>query len=196
MYDTTKSVLLKVLTAILKMLHPFMPYVTEEIYSMLPIKDAESIMISSYPKVEEIDYKQEKEIMDKVIEDIVSIRNLKQSNGITKEAMIGVEVNNDLKDIYYSQLKIKEENLIAEVPSDKLSINYKSKNINITYYYEGSGEDEAKRQEEIEKLKASIARREGLLSNENYVNKAPANIVEMDRQKLAEEKEKLALLEK
>lgn len=196
MNDTTKSVLLKVLTAILKMLHPFMPYVTEEIYSMLPIKDAESIMISSYPKVEEIDYKQEKEIMDKVIEDIVSIRNLKQSNGITKEAMIGVEVNNDLKDIYYSQLKIKEENLIAEVPSDKLSINYKSKNINITYYYEGSGEDEAKRQEEIEKLKASIARREGLLSNENYVNKAPANIVEMDRQKLAEEKEKLALLEK
>ena len=196
MNDTTKSVLLKVLTAILKMLHPFMPYVTEEIYSMLPIKDAESIMISSYPKVEEIDYKQEKEIMDKVIEDIVSIRNLKQSNGITKEAMIGVEVNNDLKDIYYSQLKIKEENLITEVPSDKLSVNYKSKNINITYYYEGSGEDEAKKQEEIEKLKASIARREGLLSNENYVNKAPANIVEMDRKKLAEEKEKLALLEK
>lgn len=196
MNDTTKSVLLKVLTAILKMLHPFMPYVTEEIYSMLPIKDAESIMISSYPKVEEIDYNQEKEIMDKVIEDIVSIRNLKQSNGITKEAMIGVEVNNNLKDIYYSQLKIKEENLITEVPSDKLSVNYKSKNINMTYYYEGSGEDEAKKQEEIEKLKASIARREGLLSNENYVNKAPANIVEMDRKKLAEEKEKLALLQK
>lgn len=196
MNNTTKSVLLKVLTAILKMLHPFMPYVTEEIYSMLPIKDAESIMISSYPKVEEIDYKQEKEIMDKVIDDIVAIRNLKQSNGVTKEAMILVKVNSDLKDIYYSQLKIKEENLITEVPNDKLSINYKSKNIDITYYYEGNSEDETKKQEEIEKLRASIARREGLLSNENYVNKAPANIVEMDRKKLAEEKEKLALLEK
>ena len=53
MSNTNKSVLLKVLTSIVKMLHPSMPYVTEEIYSMLPIKDAESIMISSYPKVEE-----------------------------------------------------------------------------------------------------------------------------------------------
>ena len=47
---TTKSVLNYLLTGILKMLHPFMPYVTEEIYSMLPIKETESIMISSYPK--------------------------------------------------------------------------------------------------------------------------------------------------
>ena len=48
--NTTKSVLLKVLTDIIKMLHPFMPYVTEEIYGMLPIKEAESVMISNYPK--------------------------------------------------------------------------------------------------------------------------------------------------
>lgn len=47
--NTTKSVLVRVLTDILKMLHPFMPYVTEEIYGMMPIKEAESIMISKYP---------------------------------------------------------------------------------------------------------------------------------------------------
>ena len=41
---------LEVLTDIVKMLHPFMPYVTEEIYSMLPIKETESIMMSSYPE--------------------------------------------------------------------------------------------------------------------------------------------------
>ena len=196
MNDTTKSVLLKVLTSILKMLHPFMPYVTEEIYQMLPIKEAKSIMISSYPQKENIDYSKEKDIIDKVLEDIVSIRNVKQTNNVTKEAMIRLEVEASLREIYTSQLKIKEENLTVEVPSDKLSLNYKSKNIDITYYYEGSKEDEAKKQEEIEKLRASIARRENLLANENYVNKAPANIVEMDRKKLQEEKEKLALLEK
>ena len=48
MNNTSKSVLLKVLTDILKLLHPFMPYVTEEIYLMLPMHDA-SIMISNYP---------------------------------------------------------------------------------------------------------------------------------------------------
>ena len=76
MNDTTKSVLLKVLTSILKMLHPFMPYVTEEIYQMLPIKDAKSIMISKYPVVEDYNYTSELETIDKVLEDIVSIRNL------------------------------------------------------------------------------------------------------------------------
>ena len=46
----TKSTLCFVLTGILKLLQPFMPYVTDEIYSMLPIKETEDIMISSYPK--------------------------------------------------------------------------------------------------------------------------------------------------
>ena len=67
MNDTTKSVLLKVLTSILKMLHPFMPYVTEEIYQMLPIKEAKSIMISKYPVLEDYNYSDEEEIIDKVL---------------------------------------------------------------------------------------------------------------------------------
>lgn len=195
MNDTTKSVLLKVLTSILKMLHPFMPYVTEEIYQMLPIKDAKSIMISKYPVVEDYNYTSELETIDKVLEDIVSIRNLKQSNNITKDAKVKVTVKQLLKSIYYSQLKIKEENLVDSEITDMLSSNYQSKNIDITYYYQGSKEDESKKIEEINKLKASIERREKLLANSNYVNKAPANIVEADRKKLLEEKEKLAILE-
>ncbi len=195
MNDTTKSVLLKVLTSILKMLHPFMPYVTEEIYQMLPIKDAKSIMISKYPVVEDYNYTSELETIDKVLEDIVSIRNLKQSNNITKDAKVKVTVKQLLKSIYYSQLKIKEENLVDSEITDMLSSNYQSKNIDITYYYQGSKEDESKKIEEINKLKASIERREKLLANNNYVSKAPANIVEADRKKLLEEKEKLAILE-
>ena len=195
MNDTTKSVLLKVLTSILKMLHPFMPYVTEEIYQMLPIKDAKSIMISKYPVVEDYNYISELETIDKVLEDIVSIRNLKQSNNIMKDAKVKVTVKQLLKSIYYSQLKIKEENLVDSEITDMLNSNYQSKNIDITYYYQGSKEDESKKIEEINKLKASIERREKLLANNNYVSKAPANIVEADRKKLLEEKEKLAILE-
>ena len=78
-----------------------------------------------------------------------------------------------------------------------VSCNYKSSNINITYFFEQDQVDTKALEEEANKLKSSIERREKLLSNENYVNKAPANIVEMDRKKLAEEKEKLSyLLEK
>ena len=56
--------------------------------------------------------------------------------------------------------------------------------------------DKVLKETQITALKASIARREKLLANENYVAKAPKNIVDMDREKLKEEKEKLALLEK
>ena len=192
MSNTNKSVLVKVLTSILKMLHPFMPFVTEEIYSMLPIKECETIMLSKYPTVEEeYMFTEDENTLDKILEDIIAIRNMKSSNNITKEAK--VMFTTEYETIYTSQLKIKEENIINE-SLDTLSSNYKSKYIDITYYYEGSKEDESKKQEEIKKLEASIERREKLLSNENYVSKAPANIVEADRIKLAEEKEKLAIL--
>ena len=71
-----------------------------------------------------------------------------------------------------------------------------SKNIKAIIYYEKEETEEEKllKEKEIKDLKASIERREKLLSNENYVNKAPSNIVEMDRIKLADEKKKLAEL--
>ena len=61
----------------------------------------------------------------------------------------------------------------------------------IFYEKEETDEDRALKEKQIADLKASIERREKLLSNENYVNKAPANIVETDRLKLEEEKKKL-----
>lgn len=195
MNDTTKKVLLDVLTTILKLLHPFMPYVTEEIYSMLPVKEQESIMISSYPvfNKEEI-FNESKEILEKVLEDIVAIRNLKATNKVTKDSLVEIKTEKNLLKVYSSQLKIKQENLVNEVPSSLKSINYKSKYIDITYYFEQEEVDNNKILEEIEKLTASIERRKKLLSNENYVNKAPKNIVELDREKLKEEEEKLSLL--
>lgn len=196
MTETTKTVLLDTLTDILKLLHPFMPYVTEEIYQKLPIKDAESIMISSYPIYNKKDiYKEESEELESILEDIVAVRNLKASNKITKEALVNFECKNEkLIPIYASQLKITEDNLTSDDPDNMVSCNYKSQNITITYFFEEAHVDEKAIEEEINKLKSSIERREKLLSNENYVNKAPVNIVELDRKKLAEEKEKLEKL--
>lgn len=199
MTPTTKTILLDTLTDILKLLHPFMPYVTEEIYQKLPIKEAESIMISSYPEVNKKDiYKEETEELESILEDIVAIRNLKASNKITKEALVNFECKKEeFIKIFASQLKITDKNLTSDDPDNMVSCNYKSSNINITYFFEQDQVDTKALEEEANKLKSSIERREKLLSNENYINKAPANIVEMDRKKLAEEKEKLSyLLEK
>ena len=191
--ETTKTVLLEVLTKILKMLHPFMPYVTEEIYQKLPQKDAESIMISAYPQCEQENiFNKEEEKLDKVIEDITNIRNLKVKNNITKEASIDLKSDKELEQIYKNMLKIKEENLSKQKQGEKYS--YESPLITISFYQKGKEINKDLLISEIDKLKASIEKRKKLLSNQNYLNKAPAKVVELDRQKLKEEEEKLNVL--
>ena len=193
MNNTTKSVLLLVLTDIIKMLHPMMPYVTEEIYSMLPIKETDSIMISNYPKYnKKYIFSDESIRLEKIMKDIISIRNMKANNNITKDSIVDIKVSDEIRNIYLSQLKIKEEQL-CNPNKELLSSNYKSELIDITYYYHGE-ENKNNIEEEIKKLESSIARRKKLLSNENYVNKAPKNIVDLDRKKLEEEENRLSII--
>ena len=193
---STKKVLLKVLKDIIKMLHPFMPYVTEEIYKyLLPAQS--SILLDEYPKYDKkIKYDEEENLTSHIIEDITNIRNLKVTNQITKEASIIIDVENkELLNIYINSLRIKKEQIITNRPKDMEEYSYKSKLINISFYEKGKEQNKEKLLEDIEKLKASIAKREKLLANENYVNKAPKNIVDLDRTKLEEEKTKLKDLE-
>ena len=189
--DTTKTVLLETLTIIIQLLHPFMPYVTEEIYQMLPVKEKESIVISTYPTVSSsICYLEEMEMIDKVIEDITEIRNLKVANHITKEAKVSIVANEKVKDLYCQQLKINEM-VLPDITDNLQSIKYESSLVCITYFIQSSIDVHSLEQEK-EKLEASILRRSKLLENSNYVQKAPQNIVDLDRAKLQEEKEKLA----
>ncbi len=112
---STKSTLCYVISAILKMLHPFMPYVTDEIYSMLPIREAENIMVSSYPLVnEEFNFDNEEKETEEIIGFIAAFRNVKQENAISKDAKVMVNFDNSLIN---KMLKL-DGNLV----NDKLSI--------------------------------------------------------------------------
>lgn len=194
--DATKSTLCYILTNILKLLHPFMPYVTEEIYQMLPIKEEESIMISNYPKYsKKYIFELEEAVVDDEIEFIRSFRNVKAENNITKDMKVMFDTTDD-NNLIVKMLKL-DENLVNE-PLGIKSYNVFSKRVKATIFFEKmeTEADKVLKETQIAALKNSIARREKLLANENYVAKAPKNIVDMDREKLKEEKEKLALLEK
>ena len=193
---STKSTLCEVLSGILKMLHPFMPFVTEEIYGMLPVKDSESIMISTYPKYnKKMLFETEEEACDDAIEFIKKFRNIKAENNITKEAKVMFDTTDD-NDLIVKMLKLKDN--VVDKPLGIKAYKVFSNRIKATIFFEKveSETEKIAKKAQIELLKASIKRREGLLANENYVNKAPANIVELDRKKLAEEKKKLEELEK
>ena len=174
-----------------------MPYVTDEIYEMLPVKEAEDIMIASYPKYDKkLVFEVEENVVDDTIEFIKSFRNIKAENNITKEMKVMFDTEDD-NDLIIKMLKLDKENLVKENLGIKA---YKvfSKRIKATIFFEKleTEADKKLKEAQIKALELSISRREKLLSNENYVNKAPANIVEMDRQKLEEEKKKLEELTK
>ena len=193
---STKSVLYTVLSGILKMLHPFMPYVTEEIYLMLPIKDADSIMISEYPKYDKkYIFDIEEESVDDSIEFIKSFRNVKAENNMTKEIKVMFDTEDD-NELIVKLLKLGDS--IVKKPLGIKAYKVFSRRVKATIFFEKieTEADKLLKEATIKTLTASIERREKLLSNENYVNKAPEKIVEMDRQKLAEEKKKLEELTK
>ena len=192
----TASVLCEVLTGILKMLHPYMPFVTEEIYSMLPVKDSKSIMISAYPKYsKKYVFETEENAVDDAVEFIKKFRNIKAENNITKDAKVMIEPSEE-NELIIKMLKLKDS-----IIDKALNINaYKvfSNKVKATIFFEKieTEADKALKEAQIKALELSIERRKKLLSNENYVNKAPANIVEMDKKKLEEETKKLEELKK
>ena len=193
MNNTTKSVLCRTLNQILKMLHPFMPYVTEEIYSLLPIKDAESIMIAPYPIYQEEFTFSSATILDDVIKFIVKVRNVKQEHQIPKDAKVYFKGDN--ADIILKLLKIDTESLVEDNNLDGIEI--KDTNYEIKYIFDSSSIKEKEKEnllKEKERLEGAIKRRENLLSNENYVNKAPKNIVDLDRENLEKDKKELEII--
>ncbi len=190
---TTKKVLTKVLKSILKMLHPFMPYVTDEIYSMIPNVE-ENIMVSKYPEYNKKEiYEDTEEKVNDIIELISMYRKTYQENHMDKRVIVKFNNNED----YELIKKILKITNITEEKLEKVDYNIKNKRFDITIYYEKelTEEDKKLKEKEIESLKASIAKRKGLLSNDNFVSKAPINLVEQEKAKLEEEEEKLKNLE-
>ena len=196
--NTTKTVLVKVLTSILKMLHPFMPYVTEEIYQMLPIHE-ESIMISHYPVYEE-EYVFEKETkdMEEMIDFITRVRTYKLEQKVPKDAT--VYYSGKEKELVFKLLKVQNETTELTSDMEKMMIHSNYDQYKIAYQFDQSKNNQElkeKLEKELASLNQSIERRKKLLSNQGYVSHAPENIVNKERENLqVEEKRKEEIEEK
>ena len=191
----TKSTLYVVLSGIIKMMHPFMPYVTEEIYQNLPFKDSSSIMISSYPKYDcNLVYESCEGVVNNIISFVGNYRNVRQENNIGKGYKVKINNLSDY-DLILKLLKISDDMIVTEeldIPKyDVVSGRY-----NVSIYYEKiqTEEDIMLKNKQIEALEKSIMRRKNLLSNQGYISKAPSKLVEEERNKLKGEEEELARL--
>lgn len=191
--NSTLNVLLYVLRAILKLLHPFIPFITEEIYDELPNKDAEDIMISAYPEPVKSKFYKATADMELVMETIRGIRNMRQQMNVpqTKRTAICVIPNGKYGSLikksadYIVKLASGSE-LLFEKPEGKVA----SLVTEIAQIYIPMGEliDFAKEKErlckEIETCKSEIARANGKLSNQGFVAKAPEALIEAEKAKV------------
>jgi valyl-tRNA synthetase len=197
--DSTKETLIYVLKNILKMLHPFMPFVTEEIYTMLPDTE-ESIMVSDYPKVAKEFAFADTTIMDTIIDFIVKVRRIKLENQIGKDYYLvqNSDIFTDHIDIISNMLKIDKNDILNETNRDDLDryeITFGDEVI--TLYYDGTSNHEQERanlERDRKRLEASIERRKKLLANTNYTSKAPSHIVEAEQNSLEKEEKELELV--
>ena len=205
----TSYVLDLVFRTLLKLLHPFMPFVTSKIYSNLVKYDDIELMVSNWPECKEnFKYEAEEILIEKIKEIIVEIRNIRSTKNIhpsKKSELIFVtetKIGNELVKLEEVLLKLGFGNKITikndrkEIPEN--TINIIKEDIELYIPLEGliDLEEERKRLEKEKlRLQSEVARCEKMLSNPGFVNKAPKAKIDEEKAKLAKYKEMLEKLE-
>ena len=197
-------VLNEVFCTSLKLLHPFMPFVTSEIYSSLITEDEKELMVSDWPnKSENITFDKEEALIEKLQKMIIEIRNIRNEKHIhpSKKAKLIIVTQDNTKEIQESEgmlLKLafadsmKIQTNKDDIPENAIHIIEEG----IEFYLPAEGlidfEEERKRlEEEKTRLEKEVARCEKMLSNPGFVNKAPQSKIEEEKAKLAKYKEML-----
>ena len=203
-----QNVLCYVLTGTLKLLHPFMPFITEEIYQALPHDgDAESIVISTYPKADAaLDFPRESEELSRVIAAIKAIRLRRNEMNVvpSRKAKIYIETTyassfSASTHPFFVRLASASEVEVAEkFDASVVSADSAVQIItdSATLYLPLSDlvdteKERARLTAEMEKLTAEIDRVNKKLANESFVAKAPAAVVDAEKAKLAKYTENL-----
>ncbi|MDY3941047.1 MAG: valine--tRNA ligase [Eubacteriales bacterium] len=204
---TAQNVLAYVLRETLKLLHPFMPFITEEIYQGLPGEDG-YIMVKPFPEYDEgLTFPEAAAGMEKVIEAIRAIRTRRAEMGVvpSRKAHCTIVAKDPAAfahaEAYFSRLasassvtvvpagtEVESENAVQIVTADAVVYIPLADMIDFAA--------EKKRLEgELANVEKEIARAEGKLANESFVARAPQNVVDAEKAKLAKNIEKKAGVE-
>ena len=197
-----QAVLTYVLSNTMKLLHPFMPFITEEIWRSLP-HSGESVMISAYPEYKpELDFPQDERKVGIMLEAIRAIRNRRAEMNVPpsrKAHVIIVAQEKALfegKDKYFERLASAAGLTVAESCAEEGTVRIVTGSCEIFIPLADMVDLEAERarlQKELAAAEGEIKRAEGKLSNAEFTAKAPEKVVNAEREKLAAAK---ALYEK
>ncbi|OXZ41176.1 valine--tRNA ligase [Finegoldia magna] len=194
--DSAISVLIYTLTNVIKLLHPFMPYITEEIYSYLPNKN-DMLINETWPKYSESNsFKKEEEIIDKLVESVISIRNSRQEMNIAPKKQSDVYILTSdksleddfkqLESLFRSSVSINEYKVNEDISEENNIVIVKDSYkiiIPLNDLIDYSKELE-RLEKELNSAKSELKRAESKLKNEGFLKGAPENLVEKEKEKV------------
>ena len=199
-----RAVLVYVLSGTLQLLHPFMPYITEEIWQSLP-HEGESIMVTSWPKArEELRFVHEEAEFERIMAAVKAVRNRRSEMNVPPSRKAAVYIATSYQETFgaakavverlcsASQVEIGNawavDNAVSIVTADAKIYIPMGELVDLQAERERLGK-------ELENAKKQLLGIENKLQNQNFVRKAPANVVEDQRQKAAKLQEKISMIE-
>ena len=195
-YDAT----LGFFDALLRLLHPFMPFITEELWQALePRKEGESLMVALMPEVAPVDsaYLESFEIVKEIVS---GVRTIRLQKNIPNKDTLELQVLGDHSDAFNPVIS-KMCNLTDIIRTDDKAAGAVSFLVRTTEYAVPLGnminveEELAKLAEELKYQQGFLASVAKKLSNESFVSKAPAKVIEMERKKQADAESKIKSIE-
>ncbi len=187
----TQRVLLYVFSGALKMLHPFMPFLTEAIWQSLPMED-ESIMIASFPKYDEnLVFTADAENMERVMDAIKAIRFRRSEMNVPMSKKAALYFESEYADVvadaapFFAKLAGASQVSLETCPDQNaVTIVCSLGKVYIPFDQLVDIEAEIKRlSKELENAKAELNRVNGKLNNQGFIAKAPAQLVEQEKEK-------------
>ncbi len=195
--ERSKPVLLYVFESALRLLHPFMPFITEELWQNLPHK-GDSIVIAEYPKTDPALRDEEAERQTEFVQDLVTrVRNIRSEMNVDAKQLVPVRVAttdpemsrllSDAREYIFKLAQVSQLEIVTQLAVDQLSAQGVAAGLAFEVPLAGLIDIEAERSrlnKELEKVRREIDGLDRKLSNASFVERAPKNVVEENRRRL------------
>ena len=209
--ENKASVLKFVFKQMLRLLHPIAPYITEELWSYLKESDEKLLILSSYPEFnKEINYSKECSLMEKFIEAVVIIRNLRSNLNLSPKVEIGLELFSDSEEIQkfmdlnqknlFNLARVKEIKWLNDPSKDRSPKNISAATADLQIFMPlddlpNLDAHKKKLEKEIKKYSDEIAKFDKKLNNKKFVANAPEDVIAEVKSKKDETQKRLSALE-
>jgi valyl-tRNA synthetase len=197
--ERSRPTLLYVFESALRLLHPFMPFITEELWQNLPHR-SESIVIAPYPEFDPELLNEDVEAQVDLIRDIVTkVRNIRAEMNVDAKQMVPVRVAtsdpelmrllSDAREYIFKLAQVSELEIVPTLSGDKLAAQAVAGGISLEVPLAGLidvAAERARLQKELDKVQSELQKLERKLSDASFVERAPKEVVEENRRRLAD----------